>query len=220
MHIFKDIFTGKDHAFPSDTKTDFLAYLRFTFSWYEDYGWMPRILRTDIENVLKSEDVVRYLDAKHIRFQNSGPYSHWQQSVERDIKTIVKGTSCLLRDLEFLKSPYWDHAKAHFVDVRGHVPNKFLGDRSPIQVITQKSTNVGNRYKFYWGEPVLLTIVPQRSGRPSGFPHRSSALLSQSHYKKWSDQLGYHLGTICEVLLRATLTPPATAQSGHDGHSF
>jgi hypothetical protein len=64
-HIFKDIFTGKDHAFPSDTKTDFLAYLRFTVSWYEDYGWTPRILRTDMENVLKSEDVVRYLDTKH-----------------------------------------------------------------------------------------------------------------------------------------------------------
>jgi hypothetical protein len=28
-----------------------------------------------------------------------------------------------------------------------------------MQVITQKTTNVGNRYKFYWGEPVLLTIV-------------------------------------------------------------
>jgi hypothetical protein len=112
-----------------------------------------------MENVLKSEDVVRYLDAKHIRIQNSAPYSHWQQSVERDIQTIVKGTSCLLHDQEFLNATYWDHAMVHFVDVRGHVPNKVLGDRSPMQVITQRTTNVGNRYKFFFGEPVLLTIV-------------------------------------------------------------
>jgi hypothetical protein len=109
--------TGKNHAFPSDTKTDFPAYLRFPVSWYENYGWTPRILRRNIENVLKSEEIVRYLDAKHIRIQNSAPYSHWQQSVERDIQTIAKGTSCLLHDQEFLNATYWDHSMVHFVDV-------------------------------------------------------------------------------------------------------
>jgi hypothetical protein len=28
-----------------------------------------------------------------------------------------------------------------------------------MQVITQPTTNIGNRYKFYFGEPVLQTIV-------------------------------------------------------------
>jgi hypothetical protein len=46
-----------------------------------------------------------------------------------------------------LNATYWDHAMGHFIDVRGHVPNKVLGDRSPMQVIAQRTTNVGNRYK-------------------------------------------------------------------------
>jgi hypothetical protein len=48
-HIFKDIFTGKDHAFPSDTKTDFSAYLRFTVSWY---GWRFILETRDFHIVL------------------------------------------------------------------------------------------------------------------------------------------------------------------------
>jgi hypothetical protein len=113
-----------------------------------------------MEMVLNSREVQEYLDQKCIRVQNSAPYSQWQNSVERNIQTAIKAVATLLHAQRFLPATFWDSGIAHFVDIRGHTPNKLLGGRSPMEVITNKPTNISNVYLFYFGEPILLTIVP------------------------------------------------------------
>jgi hypothetical protein len=51
-----------------------------------------------MEAVLKRREVQDYLDTKNIWVQNSVPYSRWQNTVERDIQTLLKGTATLLHD--------------------------------------------------------------------------------------------------------------------------
>jgi hypothetical protein len=82
-----------------------------------------------------------------------------------------------------------------------------------MQVITQRTTNIGDRYKFYFGEPVLLTIV--LPDHVSKFDPKNDMAI----YLGDPPALLYHLDTICEVLFRATPTPPSKAQSGHHGYS-
>jgi hypothetical protein len=108
-HIFKDIHTEKDHAYLSYTATDFLDYLRFVVRWTKT---------TDGRNGFGAP--TSQMKFKHIRIQNSAPYSHWQQSVKRAIQTIVRGTSSLLYYEESLNATYLDLAMVHFVDDEKH----------------------------------------------------------------------------------------------------
>jgi hypothetical protein len=159
-HIFKDIYTSKDHAFPSASKSDFLGFFKYVVNWYADYGWTVRIFRCDMEAVLNSREVQDYLDSKHIRVQNSAPYSHHQVSVERNIQTLTKAVSAALIDQVHLPPSFWGDALVYVANTRGHVPNKILGDKSPMEAITGNPTNVGNTFMFYFGQPVILAKVP------------------------------------------------------------
>jgi hypothetical protein len=158
-HIFKDVYSSKDHPYPALSKTSFVDYLKYTVQWYADYGWTVRILRCDMEAVLNSREVQDYLDSKNIRVQNSAPYTHNQNTAERNIQTLLKGTSTVLHDQEPLDASFWGDGLVHFAHVRSHVPNKILGNRSPMQVITGRATNVSNVFMFAFGQPVLVAKV-------------------------------------------------------------
>ena len=158
-HCFKCVFTSKDHVFPSASKTDFLSFFKYVVNWYADYGWTVRIFRCDMEAVLNSREVQDYLDSKHIRVQNSAPYSHWQNTAERNIQTLSKLVATTMHDQPYLPASFWGDGITFVANVRGHVPNKILGNKSPMQAITGNPTNLANTFMFYFGQPVLLAKV-------------------------------------------------------------
>jgi ASC-1-like (ASCH) protein len=158
-HCIKCVHTSKDHPYPALSKTSFVGYLKYTVQWYADYGWTVRILRCDMEAVLNSKEVQEFLDSKNIRVQNSAPYTHNQNTSERNIQTLLKGTSTMLHAQSILDASWWGDALVHFANVRSHVPNKILGNRSPMQVITGRATNLSNVFMFAFGEPVLVAKV-------------------------------------------------------------
>jgi hypothetical protein len=112
-----------------------------------------------MEAVLNSKEAQQFLDSKNIRVQNSAPYKHEQNTVERNIQQLIKLTSTLLHDQLFLESSFWGDGLVHVANVRGHVPNKILDNRSPMQAITGIATNISNVFLFAFGQLVLLTIV-------------------------------------------------------------
>ena len=103
---FKCVFTSKDHFFPSLSKADFQRLFKYVMNWYADYGWTVRIFRCDMEAVLNSREVQDYLDSKHIRVQNSAPYSHHQNTVERNIQTLSKATATTMPDQPHLPASF------------------------------------------------------------------------------------------------------------------
>ena len=98
--LFKDVATGMNHAYTSAGKSaqEILDALEATVTWYRKNGKIVRILRTDNENVNMSELLKAYLNLPEIsiKLQSSIPYSHWQNAVERDVQSIVNGTSVLM----------------------------------------------------------------------------------------------------------------------------
>jgi hypothetical protein len=158
--LFKDIGTGYLIAVPSKTKSSeaFLEALRAVLVFFKRHGCTPRILRTDYENNLKSAEVDAYLASEQMTAQHSAPYRHFQNSVERDMQTVIKGTSTLLHGQPWLRSDRWVDALLHFVATHNQVPNFRSHTRSPGHIITGEPTNIKRTFQFSFGDLVSVGI--------------------------------------------------------------
>lgn len=158
--LFKDVGTGYLHAIPSKTNDSesFLEALKQVVKFYKRYGHKPRILRTDHGNELKTAAVDDFLVSEKMSPQHSAPYRHFQNSVERDMQTVVKGTATLLHAQPWLRSDRWTDALLHFVDCRNRVPNAHTGYKSPHHVITGDHTDLRRTYQFAFGDLVSVGI--------------------------------------------------------------
>jgi hypothetical protein len=87
----------------------------FVFDWYVAHGRKVRILRSDHMKVtLSSEFQAWILDKYGTICQHSASYCHWQNGVERDVQTIVAGTSVTLHAQQWLNASCWDLAMLVF----------------------------------------------------------------------------------------------------------
>jgi hypothetical protein len=104
--LFKDVATGYNHVMTSPSKeaARIVHCLEEVITWYRKYGLKVRIVRTDFENTIKSDEVKAFIDRAdiNIRLQNSIPYAHWQNAVERDVQTIINGAATLLHSQPWL----------------------------------------------------------------------------------------------------------------------
>lgn len=83
---------------------------------------------------------------KDVTIPSSVPYAHWQNAVERDVQTIVNGTSTLIHSQPWLPADCRDLPLFHFVDIRNRAPNKRTGDKSPHEpMITKEALNYRTR---------------------------------------------------------------------------
>ena len=158
--LFKDVGTGYLHAIPRKSKDSdsFLDALKQVIKFYTRYGHKPRILRTDYGNELKSAAVDDFIATVGMVSQHSAPYRHFQNSVERDMQTVVKGTSTLLHAQPWLRSDRWTDALVHYVDCRNRVPNVHTKNKSPFHVITGNHTDLRRTHTFTFGDLVSVGI--------------------------------------------------------------
>ena len=158
--LFKDVGTGYLHAILSKTNDSdsFLEALKQVIKFYKRHGYKPRILRTDYGNELKSAIVDDFLAIEKMVAQHSAPYRHFQNSVERDMQTVVKGTATLLHAQPWLRSDRWTDALRHFVDCRNRVPNIHTFNKSPHHVIVGEHTDLRRTHKFAFGDLVSVGI--------------------------------------------------------------
>jgi hypothetical protein len=203
--VFKCMGTGKVHTYTAKTKDAFQSAFEQTVDYYKSMNRTPRILRTDSEILLQSNDMSQALIQAKMTHQMSAPYRHFQNSVEREILTIVKGASLLLHSQQWLQSNQWNLAVHHFGDLRNHTPNVHNKFKSPEHRVTGKGTSITRMFQFGFGELVAVGIPKELRtwkfdlrndvgiyvGRPEGvvdacsiyFPETGQILTRGSVYK-------------------------------------
>ena len=162
IFLFKDIATQYWHAFVSKTKVNFAGALEQVILFYKSQGHAPKIFRSDSEAVLADEKVLAVLAVHGMTKQRSGAYQHHQNSVERDVQTIVKQISTVLHGQNLLKAKFWDYVLFHVVEMHNRVPNTSTGNDTPQSRVwkldVHRFTNCANTFNFKMGEMVAVGI--------------------------------------------------------------
>ena len=156
--LFKDISTGMNHVtFSTDAQMPTVqAAVDRVFSWYKSNGCVPKLLRTDTSKVVLSPGFHTWLLEKwNATVQRSLPYAHWQNAVERDVQSIVRGTSCLLHAQRWLRADSWHLALSHFIELRNRTPRAH-SSQSPIQLLTGEVCDWSTMNRFAFGD--LLAV--------------------------------------------------------------
>ena len=110
------------------------------------------------ELVLNSASMKQSMIDRGIIHQLSTPYRHFQNSVEREVQTYIKGVSLLLHSQQWLQANQWDLAVHHFADVRNHTPNVHHAFKSPDHRVNGKATNLSKQFQFAFGDLVAVGI--------------------------------------------------------------
>ena len=159
IFFFKDVATRCWRVRLGKRKSEFPIHLLELILWLAQYGHQVRVLRTDDEAVLQSAEVVEILkDHGNIAAQFSVPYQHHQNTVERDVQTLIKDVSALLYGQYILKQWMWTYAVRWIEHTENATPNSITGKDSPIHMITGEVVNFANTNAFVFGEIVAVGI--------------------------------------------------------------
>jgi hypothetical protein len=93
--VFRDTSSKYIFAYPIKTCNEdtFLYYLDKVLNFFKNRGFQARILRSDYYTTFRLTKVTEYYESKGCTHQSSAPYQQWQNSVERDIQTILANVS-------------------------------------------------------------------------------------------------------------------------------
>lgn len=165
MYLFKDVRTQFWHGFLSTVKSEFVECLEKVIKWYVNQGWKPLIFRSDNEIMLRDTKMKDLLERYDMQKQSSAPYQHYQNSVERDVQTLIKRISCVIHDQPLLPAKWWDYVFWHEIDLHNRLPNTSTANETPISMVmkndNEKWTNVANTYNFQMGELVGVGIAKE-----------------------------------------------------------
>ena len=142
--LFKDLATGYLHVILTDSKktSAFIDAFKTVLLFYEKYKWKPATtLRTDSEPIFLSKEAAEFLDTKFIELQTSAPERHFQNSVERDMQTVIKGVTAVLHGQPFLRLDLWPAALLDFIEKKNRTPNKKCYPLSPYQKVTNEEVH-------------------------------------------------------------------------------
>jgi hypothetical protein len=159
--MFKDVASRHGHIVTSESHdtANTIDAISYAVAWYRSYdGYDPKLLRTDSSAEYMSEGVKTWLGEHGMRLQNSIPYCHYHNAVERDIQIVVRGArSALLHAQTWLCADCWDLASWHFMDCRNRTPTTgFL--ESAHQRITKEVLDFNEVFRFAFGDIVVVAI--------------------------------------------------------------
>lgn len=165
--LFKDIKSRMLHVTTSQLANTATIQdsIDIVFSWYHKNRCKPKILRCDSANYLIADSMKTWLWEKwKCTIENSAPYAHHQNAVEREMQTVVNGTSTLLHAQKWLTADCWDMALFHYIDLRNRTPtaNSF---ESPFQQITGKRLDWDISYKFAFGDLLAVALPGNEKSR-------------------------------------------------------
>jgi hypothetical protein len=158
--LYKDVCTEYDHVITAKDQSTVTVKNATTvvFDWYLAHGCKPRILRCDFNKVVVSDEFRSWLLHTYgARVENSVPYAHWQNAVERDVQTVLNGVSTLLHAQRWLRADAWDLALFHYIDCRNRSPNAKCPTSSPRQAVTKEVTDLSQAFLFAFGD--LLAVA-------------------------------------------------------------
>ncbi len=117
----KRIFSQTDKEASEDVYLEGLEIIRL---YYKRHGIKIKVIRSDDFTTFKSRKVGAYY-AKYgsIERQSSTPYQHWQNSVERDIQTMIHNISAVVYgSILLMRADSWNRALKHWIKVHNDLP--------------------------------------------------------------------------------------------------
>jgi hypothetical protein len=127
------------------TELAFVELLKIVRTYIQRLGHEVKALRSDYAKAFMAKATMDYLEKECIVSQSSASYSHFQNSVERDVETIIKKALAILLGQLWLRPDAWAMAVKHIVDIGNHMPRS--GRRTSTLYQLEKMT-VDQRYTF------------------------------------------------------------------------
>lgn len=157
---FTCLSTGKMFCIPTRSKATsaFIEAFQQVLNYFKSHGFVTRMLRSDSESIFKSEELQLFLANNHIYSESSAPDKHYQNTAERHIQTIIKGTSSIIHSQMWLSARFWDEAMTNFVQVRNATPNVHCPNSCPDQVITGQPIDLATQFPCSFGDLVVVGI--------------------------------------------------------------
>ena len=154
IFLFKDIGTGFWLAPTGKEKSEYPIHLLNVIEFYLENDCAIKIIRSDDEIVLRSDEVMEIFREHRIKRQSSVPYQHQQNSVERDVQTLSTSMAALMHDQHFLKADMWPFALDWIVDTHNRTPNSNTPRDTPMHIIANSTLNFENSFSFCFGDIV------------------------------------------------------------------
>jgi hypothetical protein len=204
FYLFVDKRSGYMRAYTSKTKDGFVTALGNAISYFEDFGHKVKAFRSDSEQIMKWGPVKQLLESKGVQMQQSLPYAHYQNLVERYVQTIVKAVSTVLHGQSLLKANLWDHALFYVINCKNSTPNSKTGRETPSQMVTGiKHLDLQRENLFSFGELVIVRNIE----RTWKFDLKNDVALYLGHPKGTVNGGTVYYPFINKVAERADLTP-------------
>ena len=152
----KRMFSHSDSEASEDVYLEGLEQVR---QYYKKHGIRIKIIRTDDFTSFKSRKVRDYYTKHGIERQSSTPYQHWQNSVERDIQTMIHNISAVIHGSLLMRADSWHRALKHWIKVHNDLPRS-AHQYSPNGIMdNQHQVDARYQYRFGYGDIVCYPLT-------------------------------------------------------------
>ena len=152
----KRMFSHSDSEASEDVYLEGLEQVR---QYYRQRGIRIRTIRTDDFTTFKSRKVREYYAKHGIERQSSTPYQHWQNSVERDIQTMIHNISAVVHGSLLMRADSWNRALKHWIKVHNDLPRS-AHQYSPNAIMDNThQVDARYQYRFAYGDIVCYPLT-------------------------------------------------------------
>ena len=147
-------------------------------NFFKNRGFKPRILHSDYYTIFRSTKVTEYYESKGCTHQSSAPYQQWQNSVERDIQTILANVSATIHGQDWLRADTWSYTLSHWARLHNSLPHSVHNDTPARLIDNSFSINAHHQYRFAFGNLLCFPL--------------------QEHEQRWrfdvKNDIGFYMG--------------------------
>ena len=158
--MFRDKRSRKKHFFAiknNDSET-FIKCFEFVIDYYESMGYKVKTLRSDYFSTFLASDLEVFRNKRNIEHQASSPHRHHQNTVEREIQTLIGYVSAVLHGTELLRADAWERAATQWVNLANDLPIACLGTSPNAMVKQGDFVDAQWQYRFAFGDLVCFHI--------------------------------------------------------------
>eukprot|EP01036_Dinobryon_divergens_P035124 gene35124-biopygen27765 len=151
----KRMFSHSDSEASEDVYLEGLEEIR---QYYKKHGIKIKIIRTDDFTTFKSKKVRAYYAKHGIERQSSTPYQHRQNSVERDIQTMIHNISAVIHGSLLMRADLWHRALKHWIKVHNDLPRSAHRYSPNAMMDNQHQVDARYQYRFGYGDIVCYPL--------------------------------------------------------------
>lgn len=149
-------------------------------NYLQKYNHTLEKLRFDAGTVENSQDLDAELATMKIHTDPAPPECQFQNPVERNIQTVLKGVAAMFAGQQLLRRYYWNIAVLSYLQADTACPNSNSGDYSPEFYLTGHHPDISSRFKFYFGQPVVCMILKAQKSNFTFAPRGELAIAVAS----------------------------------------